>query len=67
MTWKIIDENQNLVDLIDNVMKSVHERSMREGDDTKLIAEIDYAWDKVKDLAKKGIIAEKYMKEWGKE
>ena len=47
MTWKIIDENQNLIDIIDNVMQSVHKRSLREGDDTKLVAEVEYAWDKV--------------------
>jgi hypothetical protein len=62
MTWKIIDENQNLIEIVDTVMQHVH----RKEDDPKLVAEIDYAWDKVKDLAKKGIIAEKYMKEWGK-
>ena len=29
--------------------------------------DIQQAWDKVQVLARKGIIAEKYMKEWGKE
>ena len=70
MTWKIIEErntNQDLIDILDNVMQHVHKRSVRIGDDPKLVAEVDYAWDKVKDLAKKGMIAEKYMKEWGKE
>ena len=70
MIWKIIEErntNQDLIDIIDNVMQSVHKRSLRIGDDPKLVAEVDYAWDKVKDLAKKGTIAEKYMKEWGKQ
>ena len=29
--------------------------------------ELDQAWDRVKELVRKGMIAEKYMKEWGKE
>ena len=63
MTWKIIEETV--------------EESMTDTDAIKCIEEIIYqayndpayiqAFERIKELARKGIIAEKYMKEWGKE
>ena len=60
MTWKILDEDQEAIDLVSEVISS--------GAKTDYDLDVVYdAFDRVVDLAKKGMIAEKYMKEWGKE
>ena len=60
MTWEILNEDQEAIDLVSDVISS----GAKTGYD---LDEVHNAFDRVVDLAKKGIIAEKYMKEWGKQ
>ena len=60
MTWKILDEDQEAIDLVSEVLNS----GAKTGYDLDTVIN---AFDRVVDLAKKGMIAEKYMKEWGKQ
>ena len=60
MTWEILNEDQEAIDLVSDVISS----GVKTGYD---LDEVYNAFDRVVDLAKKGIIAEKYMKEWGKQ
>ena len=59
MTWEILNEDQEAIDLVSDVISS----GAKTGYD---LDEVYNAFDRVVDLAKKGIIAEKYIKEWGK-
>ena len=65
MTWEIINATKDSIEIIEDIVYDVRKETWKdsplESDD------IQDAWDRVKDLTKKGIIAEKYMKEWGKE
>jgi|TARA_B100000035_G_scaffold122759_1_gene104447 hypothetical protein len=56
MTWKIIDEDTDAIECIEEIIYQAY-------NDPAYIK----AFERVKDLAKKGMIAEKYMKEWGKQ
>ena len=60
MTWKIIDEDQEAIDLVSEVLSS----GAKTGYDLDVVYD---AFDRVVDLAKKGMIAEKYIQEWGKQ
>tara|TARA_R100001460_G_scaffold7255_4_gene18632 strand:- start:2 stop:217 length:216 start_codon:yes stop_codon:yes gene_type:complete len=71
MTWEIIDEATHLlkdtdaIKIIENTVIFYVEEGI--SSDKKAQKELDQAWDRVKELVRKGMIAEKYMKEWGKE
>lgn len=56
MTWKIIDEDTDAIECIEEIIHQAY-------NDPAYIK----AFERVKELAKKGMIAEKYIKEWGKE
>jgi hypothetical protein len=60
MTWKIIDATKDSIEIIDDVIT----REVEWADDPT--DDIEQAWDRVKELARKGEIAEKHLKEWGK-
>jgi len=60
MTWKIIDKDQDAIDLI---LRSIRDYTSNNPDELEAALK---AFDRVTNLAKKGIVAEKYMKEWGK-
>jgi hypothetical protein len=56
MTWKIIDATKDSIEIIDELM-------------TEVVIEhpdVGKAWSRVKELARKGEIAEKHLKEWGR-
>ena len=56
MTWKIIDATKDSIEIIDELM-------------TEVVIEhpdVGKAWSRVKELARKGKIAEKHLKEWGR-
>ena len=55
-----MDEDQKAIDLVSEVLTNGAKTSH------DLDTVID-AFDRVVDLAKKGMIAEKYIKQWGKE
>tara|TARA_Y100001972_G_scaffold97452_1_gene120393 strand:- start:351 stop:545 length:195 start_codon:yes stop_codon:yes gene_type:complete len=64
MTWKIIDEDQKALQIIENTVVFYVEEGI--SSDKEAQKELDEAWDRTQELVRKGLIAEKYMKEWGK-
>ena len=70
MTWKIIDEATHLlkdtdaIKIIENTVVFYVEEGI--SSDKEAQKELDEAWDRTQELVRKGLIAEKYMKEWGK-
>tara|TARA_R100000458_G_C8247217_1_gene224887 strand:- start:622 stop:822 length:201 start_codon:yes stop_codon:yes gene_type:complete len=58
MIWKIIDKDQDSIDIIDDLVTREIELSHRLSDD------MQQAWSRIQELAKKGQVAEKYAKEW---
>ena len=66
MIWEIINEkeDQDFIRIVDNVMQQVRRDSWRE--DPNLSDDIEDAWHRVKELAQKGLIAEKHLRKWSK-
>ena len=64
MTWKIIDKDQKALQIIENTVVFYVEEGI--SSDKEAQKELDEAWDRTQELVRKGLIAEKYMKEWGK-
>tara|TARA_R100000329_G_scaffold48428_1_gene44841 strand:+ start:827 stop:1060 length:234 start_codon:yes stop_codon:yes gene_type:complete len=73
MTWKILKEDKTSIKKIEKDFKhaiKIIENTIvfyaEEGisTDKKAQKELDQAWDKVKDFAKKGLITDKYMQKW---
>ena len=70
MTWEIIDEATHLlkdtdaIKIIENTVIFYVEEGI--SSDKKAQKELDQAWDRVKELTRKGMMAEKYIKKWKK-
>lgn len=65
MTWKILDLSEMSFEEAHKIMDDVVTRECNWADDPT--EDIQQAWDRIQDLARKGLVAEKYIKEWGKE
>jgi hypothetical protein len=61
MTWKIIDTTKHSIEVIENALVFYAEEGISSDKDAR--KDLDNAWDRVKDLAKKGILAEKFKEE----
>lgn len=63
MTWEILDSSEKMsTDEALQIMDDVVTRERNWADDPT--EDIQQAWDRIQELARKGIIAEKYIKEW---
>ncbi len=65
MTWKIIDDKEVDLEDIDTIDKFIS--SFVGKIHNNEIIELGMAWDRVQELAQKGMVAEKYTKEWDNE
>jgi len=66
MTWEILDSSEKMsTDEALQIMDDVVTRECNWADEPT--DDIQQAWDKVQVLVRKGMIAEKYIEEWGKQ
>ena len=70
MTWEILDSSEEMstdkaLQIIENTVIFYVEEGI--SSDKKAQKELDEAWDRTRELVRKGIIAEKYVKEWEKQ
>lgn len=66
MTWEILDSSEKMsTDEALQIMDDVVTRECNWADEPT--DDIQQAWDKVQMLVRKGMIAEKYIEEWGKQ